>query len=242
MKELIIRDRQSRQAGWPTAQNSVVPLSEVATVHKTHLCTKTHPGICLGFVALGFQRNKGETRTNAPAHPCFDFQLGKVRRTRNSTVQETKRFRFLQLNGIPASQSPTNSTQRPNHTHPGLVSNCGETNQRDNANSQAVFDLSTTGENNVNSLTLQPAQVHGFVGCSIGGTHESGGESEHTDGRLRRLRHVEQVVEQRLVPVRREQVELVQHEQNRLALLPACNEEAGLWARAHTERRLACLD
>lgn len=45
-------------------------------------------------------------------------------------------------------------------------------------------------------------------------THQPAGESHHGDGRLGGLRHVKQVVEQRLVLVVGEQVELVQDEQH----------------------------
>lgn len=45
-------------------------------------------------------------------------------------------------------------------------------------------------------------------------THQSAGESQHSDRRLRRLRHIQQVIQQRLVLMMSEQIELIQHEQH----------------------------
>ena len=50
-------------------------------------------------------------------------------------------------------------------------------------------------------------------------TYESGRQADDTDGRLRGLRHIEEVVEQGLVVVESEQVKLIQHEQDWLGVL-----------------------
>lgn len=54
-------------------------------------------------------------------------------------------------------------------------------------------------------------------------TDQPAGEADHGDGRLRRLAHVQQVVEQRLVLVLGKQVKLLQdHQQGATAAAVAC--------------------
>lgn len=46
-------------------------------------------------------------------------------------------------------------------------------------------------------------------------THQSAGEPHHSHRRLRRLRHIQQIIQQRLVLMMSEQIKLIQDEQHR---------------------------